>query len=196
MIAEWGATLAVLGMGIAVARYAMYYRDIFRGITKPHPFTWFIWGLMNVIVWFAQTSSGAGAGAWVTGLVALACLSISAVALFKGEKVITRLDWFCFFSALLGIVLWRITNEPLVAVILVTLTDAIAYVPTYRKSFYKPYEETASSYSLAALRSVFAVLSLDSFALVNWLFPASLILTDGGFVVYLLIRRRQLKQKV
>jgi len=193
MLSEYHAVLGVLGVLTGVARYALYYRDIFKGKTKPHPFSWFVWGIMNVIVFFAQVISNAGPGVWVTALVAIACLSISVVALFKGEKVITRLDWFCFFTALLGIVLWQVTNQPLLAVIIVTVTDAIAYIPTYRKSYWKPDEETASSYVLAALRSVFALAALDSLALVNWLFPASLVITDGGFALMLWIRRRQLK---
>ncbi|MEK7092937.1 MAG: hypothetical protein AAB927_00460 [Patescibacteria group bacterium] len=196
MTYDYQVALAVLAIIIGIAGYGIYYYDIFKGKTKPHPFSWFVWGLMNVIVFFAQDTSNAGAGEWPTALVAVACLSISFVALFKGERGITKLDWACFFAALVGIVLWRITDQPLLAVIIVTITDAIAYIPTYRKAFYKPQEETTVSYALAALRSVFAIAALDSFALVNWLFPASLVLTDGGFALMLYVRRRQLAKRI
>lgn len=195
MIYDYHIVFAILGIVTAVARYALYYRDIFRGIVKPHPFSWFVWGLMNVIVLFAQITSNAGWSVWVTGLVAFACLSIAAVALFKGEKSITALDWLSFVGALLGVGLWVMTDQPLLAVIIVTITDAIAYIPTYRKSYCKPYEETAFSYGLAALRSVFAILALGSFALTNWLFPASLVLSDGGFTLMLIVRRKQLAKQ-
>ncbi|MFA7310146.1 MAG: hypothetical protein WC050_04555 [Candidatus Paceibacterota bacterium] len=192
MTFDYHVILGALAVLVGLMRYALYYRDIFRGKTKPHPFSWFVWGVMNVIVFVAQVTSGAGEGVWATGLVAFACLSISFIALFKGEKQITRLDWACFIAAILGVILWQITKQPLLAVIIVTITDAVAYIPTYRKSFMRPHEETASSYLLAALRSVLSIGALESFALVNWLFPASLVLTDGGFALMLWIRRRQM----
>ena len=196
MIYDYHAVLSVIGIAFGATRYVLYIHDIFRGTAKPHVFSWFVWGLMAAIVFFAQVSDNAGAGAWVTGLVATACLGISVLALFKGEKVITISDWVCFVAALAGVALWRITSQPLLAVVIVAIADAVAYVPTYRKAFLKPHEEPAYSYFLAAMRSVFGVLALQTFTLTNTLYPASLVLTDGGFVLYLLIRRRQLRQKI
>jgi len=189
---DYYTTLSILGIAFGGARYIIYLRDMFRGTAKPHPFSWFVWGLMAAIVFFAQLSEGAGAGAWITGLVGAACLGISVLALYKGEKGITKSDWVCLLASIIGVVLWRLTSEPLLAVVIIVIADAIAYIPTYRKAFYKPHEEPAYTYFLAAMRSVFGVLALQSFTITNWLYPASLILTDGGFVVYLLVRRWQL----
>ena len=184
--------LGAIGIAFGMTRYILYIRDIFRGTAKPHVFSWFVWGLMAAIVFFAQITEHAGAGAWVTGLVAVACLGISVLALFKGEKGITASDWVCFIAALFGVLLWQITSQPLAAVIIVAIADAIAYIPTYRKAFSKPHEEPAYSYFLAAMRSVFGILALQTLTLTTVLYPASLVLTDGGFVLYLWVRRRQL----
>lgn len=190
---EYQSILGIIGIAFGLARYVLYIRDILRGTAKPHPFSWFVWGLMAAIIFFAQLAEHAGAGAWVTGVVAVMCLGISVLAVFRGEKGITKTDWACLLAALIGVALWRITSEPLLAVVIITLADAIAYVPTYRKAFSKPHEEPAYSYGLAAMRSVFGVLALQSFTLTTVLYPASLIVTDGGFVLYLLIRRRRLR---
>ncbi len=189
---DYHVALGVVGVAVGALRYGLYFRDIARGVVKPHVFSWFVWGLMNLVVFFAQLISNAGAGAWVTGFVGVACLSISVAALFKGEKEITRIDWFCFLAALCAIGLWILTSNPLFAVVIVTVADALGYVPTYRKSCWKPHEETAHGYALAALRSVFAIAALESFTLTNILYPVSLVVFDGGFALMLLIRRRQL----
>lgn len=193
MIYDYHIVFGVLGVAVGVVRYAVYVRDIFQGNTRPHIFSWFVWAVLNGIVFSAQVVSHAGPGAWVTGLITGACLFVAVVALFKGEKGITRSDWLCFIAALAGVGLWVLTDTPLLAVIVVTITDAIAYIPTYRKSYWKPREEHAGSYALAALRSVFAIIALDSLSITNWLHPASLIITDGGFAVMAWMRRRQLK---
>ncbi|HEY4525069.1 MAG TPA: hypothetical protein VJL39_01740 [Candidatus Paceibacterota bacterium] len=192
---DYYAALGLIGIAFGMTRYVLYIRDIFRGRAMPHPFSWFVWGLMAAIVFFAQVSEHAGAGSWITGVVAVMCLAISVLALFKGEKGITVSDWACFFAALFGVVLWRITDQALLAVVIVAVADAIAYVPTYRKAFYKPNEEPAYSYFLAAMRSVFGILALQAFTITNVLYPASLVITDGGFVLYLLVRRMQLAKR-
>lgn len=147
---------------------------------------------MSAIAAGAQFAKGAGAGAWITGFVASACLTISMIALSQGEKDITRSDWVCFVTALLATVLWVITHNPLSAVLVVTAADGLGYVPTFRKSYHDPWSEPPNGYALATLRGVFGVLSLASFNLTTVFYPAVVMLLDGSFTIMLLIRRRQL----
>lgn len=182
----------IVGIVIEVASMLPYFRDIFRGTTKPHVFTWFGWGLINIVVGSAQFVSGGGYGIFVTASVAITCFTVAGLALFWGEKNITKGDWICLGGSIISIVLWLFTSDPLVAVIIVTLADIIAFIPTFRKAYYRPQEETALTFGLGATRNIFGILALQSFAVVNWLYPASLIITDGAFTAMLLIRRRQL----
>ena len=186
----------LLGVLAGIMGFYPYFKDIFLGTTKPHVFTWISWSLINIIIFTAQAASGAGLGSVVAGFLALMCVLISLLAVFRGEKRITLADYICFAASLGGIMLWAWTRNPLLAVIVITIADTLAFVPTIRKSWKNPYQETAISYAIATLRSTFAVLSLDSFLLTNWLHPASLIVADGGFTVMLLIRRRQLNAVV
>lgn len=39
-----------------------YIRSIFAGVTKPHVFSWVIWGMTTSIVFFAQVEAKAGMG--------------------------------------------------------------------------------------------------------------------------------------
>jgi len=75
---------------------------------------------------FAQLSDKAGAGSWATGLSAAFCLDIGILALFRGEKHITRGDWIAFLTTFLAIPLWVVTSDLLWSVLLVTGIDAIA----------------------------------------------------------------------
>ena len=184
--------LGVLATLIGLVSYIPYFRDIFNGKTKPHFFSWFIWALLTGIAFFAQVTENAGPGAWVTGLTAFICLLIAILALSKGEREITKSDWLCFVSALIGIIVWIKTDNPFFAVILVTLVDAVAYIPTFRKSYYRPQEETLIEYELATLKFFIALFALQSLSVSTWLYPVSLVLTNGAFVVMNIVRRNQL----
>ncbi len=193
MIYDYHVVFGVLGVIVGLAGYVPYFRDIIVGTTKPHVFTWFVWGLLNAIAAAAQVVEGGGAGVLVTGFTSFICLVIAGFALFRGEKDISWSDWVCLFAALIGIVLWVLTKEALLAVIIVSITDTIAFVPTIRKAYHKPYEETASSYAIATVRSLLGLLALQSYAPANWLYLAAIFISDAGFTIMLLIRRRQLR---
>lgn len=184
--------LGFLAVFVGLVGYIPYYRDVLRGVTKPHPFSWIGFTLLLGITFFAQIATGAGPGAWVNGVSALGVFGIAILALWKGERDITIFDWACFAGALLGIVLWRMTSDPLTAVVVVTITDMIVFFPTYRKAYLKPHEETASLFVFAAAKYIISIFALTSLNLTTALFPISLILSNVALVAMLLIRRRQL----
>ncbi len=187
---NYKVALGVLATALGLIGYVPYFRDIFKGKTKPHVFSWFVWGLLTAIAFFAQIAKGGGAGAWVTGVTAIACFVIAGLALKYGEKQITTTDRLSFVGAILGIILWRLTDSPLLAVVLVTVIDALGFLPTFRKAYYKPNEETASTFLLSSIKFIFGILALESFNLTTWLYPASLILMNGAFVVMVVWRRK------
>jgi len=191
---DYKIVLGVVATILGFVGYIPYFRDIFRRKTRPHVFSWFVWGLLTGIAFFAQIAKGGGAGAWVTGFSAIICSFIAVLALFYGEKQITKSDWFSFGGALLGLLFWQLTNDPLLAIIFVTITDALAFAPTFRKAYYKPDEKTASTFILSSIKFIIALAAFESFNLTTALYPISLVVMNGSFAAMLLIRRRKIKQ--
>ena len=182
--------LGLLSVAIASISYSIYLVSILKGRTKPHLFSWLIWGIFGAVAFLAQLSDKGGPGAWVTGFSALVCFIISGLALFKGEKTITKSDWVCFIAALITIPLWYFTKTPLYSVILVTIVDIVGFIPTLRKSYLKPHEEAASCYGLAALKHSTSILALENLSLITVLYPLSLVILNTWFVLMLLWRRK------
>lgn len=191
-MSDYHIALGSLAAVIGIVSYVPYFRDIFSGSTKPHPFSWLAWGLLVSVAFFAQIVKGGGAGAWASGVTALACFAIGALAFKRGEKDITRLDWFCFISSIVSIAFWQLANDPLIAVVIVTLADALAFVPTVRKAFLRPREETLLTYVLSIPKWGLGIIALQSFNLTTALFPASIFVMNVVFVAMIIIRRGQL----
>lgn len=189
-MSDYKTLFGVLGLLIGLASYIPYYVDIFSGHTKPHSFSWFIWGLVSAIAFSAQTLSGGGIGAWATGLTALACFSIAFIGIFLGERRIARLDLICFFGAIFGLFLWRETNTPLFAVSIVAFVYALGFAPTFRKAYLRPYEETLSTFVLSLFKWGLGLLALSTFSFTTILFPAAIFTMNGAFVALLVLRRR------
>ena len=182
--------LAYLAIGIGLASYIPYFFSIAKGKTKPHAFSWFIWGLLTTIAFFAQMAGGAGTGAWVTGFTAALCYAIVVAALFKGEKQITKSDWATFLGALFTLPVWYMTKDPLAAIILITIIDALGFYPTFRKSWHKPHEEMPLAYGLSGLKFLIALFALENFTATTALYPFSLVVMNWIFVAMVLWRRK------
>ena len=50
---DYHAVIGGAATVIGVVGYVPYFRDIFRGTTKPHPFSWFLWALLAGIAFAA-----------------------------------------------------------------------------------------------------------------------------------------------
>jgi hypothetical protein len=182
--------LGALATGIALVSYIPYLGGIFNGSTRPHAFTWLVWGVMTGIGFAAQVAKAGGPGSWVTGFSAVVSIFIFGLSLWHGEKDIRLSDWACLAVAGFAILLWLRARDPLGAVILITLIDMVAFFPTFRKSFTKPGEERLVTYMLSAVKYVLALIALTNVTLVTVLYPASLVLMNGLFVLFVLLRRR------
>ncbi len=187
---DYKVVLAGIAIVIGLAGYVPYLRDVLRRTTKPHIFSWIVWGLLEAIAFFAQLVKGGGAGAWATAASAVVAIFITIMAFRNSDKQIRPLDWLAFGGALIGVALWAATDNPLLAVICVAIADALGFVPTFRKAFYKPYEETLIEYALSALKWIITIPALGALNLTTWLYPASLIVTNSVFVTMVLVRRK------
>ena len=184
--------LVIIGVVITFIAYIPYFRDIIDGKTKPHAFTWLIWSLLTAIAFVAQVSDGGGIGSVILGITAVISFIIFLIALKVGKKNIVKVDWIFLFGALLAIVVWYITEDPFWSVILITVIDAVAFAPTFRKAYIDPYTETLSTFLLSGVKFIFVIVALEAYTTVTVLYPLSLVFANGLFVVLLIVRRKQL----
>ncbi|MCA9330926.1 hypothetical protein KC957_02680 [Candidatus Saccharibacteria bacterium] len=189
------AQIAVISVIMTIFGYSFYFRDIFAGKTKPHAFSWLVWGTLTGIAFFGQLADGAGAGAWVTATTSLISLVIFFLALQRGEKEIKFSDKLNLLGAGVALVLWAVTSGPLLSIILITIIDFLGFLPTIRKSYYKPQEETLIHYVFAGLKFVLGIMALDNYTVVTYLYPLSLVLANWWFIIFLVVRRKQLGLK-
>lgn len=187
-------SIGIIAVGLTFIGYIPYLGDIFAGKTKPHIYSWFLWGFVTVIAFALQVSAHAGPGAFVTLAAATVSLVIFALGIREGEKDITKIDTVFFVLAFIAIAVWLFAKQPVISIILVSTIDMLGFAPTFRKSWNKPYSETLFTYLLNTFRHGLSILALQSYSIVTWLYPVTWVLANGLFSVTLLIRRKQLQR--
>ena len=170
--------------------YFVYLHSIYKGHTKPHAFTWFVWAILNVVGFAAVLVAGGEAGSWVLGVNAIACFAIAGVGFYQRHVDYDLYDWLALFGGLFGTFLWWFTKNPLYAVILVSLSDCLAFSLTIRKAYKFPLEENVSSFAAGILYYILAIIALENYSVTTWLYHAVIILLDATLVATILIRRK------
>ena len=84
------------------------------------------------------------------------------------------------------------TKQAVPAIILAVFIDVLGFVPTFRKSYLKPYEEPALTYSFSALGYSLSIGGIGSYNFVTMLNPVALAIINTAFVIFLLVRRKRL----
>ena len=134
-------------------------------------------------------------GSYVTGLTVLFSYGFAVVGLGTSSRIyIVRKDWFFFVASLATIPVWIITGNPLYSIILATAIDAIAFGPTFRKTYFHPETESSAAYALGGLKFLLGTLALENFTVTTMLYPLSLVFMNGVFIAMLYWRKQSLNK--
>lgn len=182
--------IARLSIVVAIISYTWYIRGIFQWRNKPHAFSWLIRWIMTGTAFFAQRTQTDSPATRVLWLSAIICFFVAAFARYKHKSIIANIDRVYFTLSILALILRYITKTPVRSVILIVLTDLLAFLPTFRKTWHDPDAESIFVYFLSATKFVLVLWSLDVISITTALYPAYLVLANASFVIYTLALRR------
>ncbi len=187
--------IGIIAVILVFIGYIPYLRDVIKGKTIPHIYSWFLWGFVSTIAFALQISDNAGIGAFVTLAAAIMCTLVAVLSFkHKGKWDITLIDTLFLLLAFISLGIWLFAKQPVVSIILTTTTDILGFVPTVRKSWNRPYSETLSLYSLNTFRFGLAIIAIQNYSIITTLYPIVWLLANGLFALMLILRRSSLHE--
>lgn len=170
---EW-IVIAVLFRIIAGLDYIL---ATIKGEALPNPVTWLLWGLSPLIAFLAQIQKTIEPTAWMTLALSVGPLIVFGLAITRRQRwKVSMLDVLCGVCAGTGLLLWRMTSDPSLALLFGIAADILGGVPTVAKAYAVPHSEKALPYFLSIASMVVTLLTIH-----NWTF------LDAGFPVYILL---------
>lgn len=183
----------LLGALLSVVGCSFYVRAVLMGSASPNRVTWFLWAAMPIIAFLAQIDEGVGLSSILTLSVGLGPAFVLASSFVNRGSYwrITTLDLVCGAISVAAITVWLFLDNPTMAVVMVVAADSVAALPTLVKSWRSPRSERSDYYILAVLNGAIAMLTLDSWRIVDWLFPAYVIAVATTIAATIEIRRQK-----
>ena len=186
--------IAIIASLLSFIGFIPYVRDIFKKKTKPHLYTWLIWGITQGTAAVALLYGGGKFGS-ISLIVGIVFVSIICLLSFKyGTKDITTSDKIVLALALLAIIIWWQMDNPLIAVLMVSVIDGIGYIPTIRKSFKNPWNETLSSWVIIVIVDSLALLANAKYNLLTTVYPSMLLVANMAVLLVCFFRRRTVQK--
>lgn len=185
--------LSAVAITLTFIAFFPYIRSIIRGVTKPHVFSWVIWGTTTFVVFLAQLEDNGGVGAWPIGVSGGISIFIALLAYIKRTDIaITRTDWVFFMSAMSSLPFWYLTSDPLWAVVILTTVDVLGFGPTVRKAYTYPHSESLLFFALFTARNLIVITALENYSVTTVLFPAVIAAACMLLITMVTYRRRVL----
>lgn len=188
-------SIAVIAALLAVIGHVPYMIDVLKKRVEPHAYTWFVWSIVSCVVFFGQLAKGAGIGALPTAASEIFTIIIFVLSLRYGWKHIEKTDHIFLAIALLGLIPWALTNDPTTSVIIVVAIDAVAFIPTLRKTWKKPYTETPLLFGTNVARHFLALFSLQSYNIATTLHSLVMIIINTAMTSIILLSPNQKKKR-
>lgn len=160
-------TVCIVAAGtLSIVSAIPYIRDTLAGRTHPNIVSWFTWTLLNGINAAAAWSVGARQTAAFSLLAGVATAVIVIIGLRGGLRRYGRFDIACQAVALAGIILWRLTDNPNLAVLINLGADFSGFLPTYRHVLGAPHAETWQLFALSACSASLALLAIPRYSFI------------------------------
>ena len=179
MLITLAPVLGVLAGVVGVVDTVPYVRDIVRGTTRPHRGTWFIWGMLAIVVCVSQRADGASWSLVMAGTQAVLTSLIFVLAIRRGEGGLGATDGMLIAIAAGGMAAWVVVDEPVIATACVVAADLIAAAMMVPKVYRDPGSETLMTFALAGVGGALATGAVGAtdasllcypiyYCLVNW----------------------------
>lgn len=169
----------------AVIPYAV---SIVRGKTKPAKASWLIWAGVNTIILIGMVAAGTLNGQ-IVGATA-GCWIITALSLRFGVPGWTVLDRACLAGAVLGVVLWALSRNPVLAIVTSLAVVSLGTVPTLVASWHNPEREHRATWIIFWTSSALATIAIPQWTVADAGQPLTFLALETSVIVLLFLPRR------
>lgn len=172
---------AIVGALIGSLGGCYYLAETLTGRAQPNRITWLLWGLFPMVIFVAQRAQGVAGVSWASFVAGLTPLLVVAASFFNKQAYwrTEPRDVVLMAAAVLGLLLWALTDQPNLALLFSLLADGAASVPTLLKSYRHPQSESWVAYAVSAVGFGISLLSVQAHTFETTAFVAYLFLLNG-----------------
>jgi hypothetical protein len=116
------------------------------------------------------------------------------LSIIRGSGGWDKLDAACLIIAIMGLILWQLSHQPLLVLLGVLVADMMGAIPTVKKALNQPESESSSTFLFSTVASAMGFVAVGEW---NWLllfYPLYLFLANGITAQVIVISQYQARR--
>ena len=191
----WKDALGILSVVMAIIAAIIYVVQTLHGEVRPHPLSWFLFGVLSATGYLVQRDQGAHQGSWTLLAMTVICFLFVAASVARGERSFSRQEWAFTIAGGGVFILYLLSREANFAAALTTIVDALGYGPTFVRGWAYPRKDSVTSFALNGAKFVPSLMAMDPISFATSSYPATLLVLNLAVAIMLVMRRRAMTRK-
>jgi len=180
---------------LALAASIVYIKSMRKGESRPHRTTRFVILAIALVTTASLVAQGNSASVLFSAASAIQGGAVFALSLKYGLGGTDRLDIVCLLIALIGIVLWQVTKQPILALYFAIGADFVGGIPMYIKTWKQPHTEIWTYYAFDVVGAVLILIATQARTFENLAYPMYIFLVNA-LVIAIVVGRGRIMVRV
>lgn len=180
------AAISVAAGIVFLVGFLPYIYSILRKGAQPAKASWIIWATIDTItiagMYFKDALNGQMVGVIIGGWV------VAVLSLKYGKAGWTLLDKLSLAGAALGIALWLVFSDPVLAIVTSLAVCSIGSVPTFVSAWKDPSKEDKAAWTLFWISCILAVIAIPKTSIQDVAQPVTFLTIETIMMFILYIR--------
>lgn len=185
----------IIAVVLNIINAGVYLYAAIRGNVRYERGAMIIWSVISVITFLSYRAEGANGSLLLAGSSAVLSIIFVFLSIKYGYGWVKRRDYIALALALLAMVLWYLSDDPTIALVLSLIADFMGLSLVFFKAKEAPDTESILAWSIFGLASIFAFLAIEEHSFEITIYPIYLIASSiliVGITKY--ARQKQLTQ--
>ena len=166
--------------------YLAYEWAMVTGKAKPHRTTRLVIAIIVILGFLSMYAQGDRVVVWFLGICAVQSLVMLFMSLKWGMGGWAKEDILALIIALIGIVFWKITNNPALGLYAAVTADLAGMIPALIKTYKFPQTEHWLPFAFDLSAILLTGLAIQNGGFNDYLYPVYLFLVNGLMMIFLL----------
>ncbi len=165
------AILIAISVLIVIYANIVYSIAILKGEARPHRTTRFVVLLIELLTVSTLYAQGNTTAIYLSGIYTICSLVLFGLSIKYGMGGWEKSDLICLGIAVLGIVMWKLTNNPFLGLCFSILADFAGCVPALIKTYKHPETEVWTFYGIGLLAIVINMMAIEHWTISEVIYP-------------------------
>ena len=182
--------LIIISSALVLISPIIYSIAILKGQAKPHRTTRLILLLITSLTTASLFAQHNQVAIYLAGVSTIQSIIIFLLSIKFGMGGWSKSDFSCLFIALVGITLWQITKNPVIALYLAIGADFTGMIPALIKTYNFPKTEVWTFYLIDVFAASFNLMAVTSWSVADISYPIYIILVNLLMVILITLCHR------